>query len=174
VVAYDFLDMNAKAARYWRDIGTLDAYYEANMDLVAISPEFNLYDERWPVRTRMIQQAPAKFVFAQEGSRMGVALDSIVAHGCIVSGGRVIHSVLSPGVRVNSYCEVEHSILMPNVSIGRYSRVRRAILDVGVALPEFTTVGHDPEADLARGYLVTESGITVVPAPEEAAVFATS
>jgi glucose-1-phosphate adenylyltransferase len=174
VIAYDFLDINAKAARYWRDVGTLDAYYEANMDLVAITPEFNLYDERWPIRTRMIQQAPAKFVFAQEGHRMGVALDSIVSHGCIVSGGRVSHSVLSPGVRINSYCEVEHSILMPGVSVGRYGRVRRAILDVGVTLPESATVGHDREADLARGYLITESGITVVAAPEEAAVFAAS
>jgi glucose-1-phosphate adenylyltransferase len=174
VIAYDFLDINAKAARYWRDVGTLDAYYEANMDLVAITPEFNLYDERWPIRTRLMQQAPAKFVFAQEGRRMGVALDSMVAHGCIVSGGRVTHSILSPNVRINSYCEVEHSIVMPGVNVGRYSRVRRAILDVGVTLPESTTVGYDREADLARGYLVTESGITVVPAPEEAAVFAAS
>ena len=105
---------------------------------------------------------------------MGVALDSMVAHGCIVSGGRVTHSILSPNVRINSYCEVEHSIVMLGVNVGRYSRVRRAILDVGVTLPESTTVGYHREADLARGYLVTESGITVVPAPEEAAVFAAS
>ena len=113
VIAYDFRDLNAKQSRYWRDVGTLDAYYEANMDLVSVSPEFNLYDQRWPIRTKATQQPPAKFVFAQKGRRMGLALDSIVSAGCIVSGGRVLHSVLSPGVRVNSYCEVEYSILMP-------------------------------------------------------------
>src|ERR1017187_2239646 len=113
VVAYDFRDLNAKQSRYWRDLGTLDAYYEANMDLVSVVPEFNLYDQSWPIRTKVTQQPPAKFVFAQEGRRMGVAVDSIVSAGCIVSGGRVLHSVLSPGVRVNSYCELEYSILMP-------------------------------------------------------------
>src|SRR5947209_7998564 len=96
VIAYNFVDMNAKEALYWRDVGTIDAYYEANMDLVSVSPEFNLYDERWPVRTGQTQQPPAKFVFAQEGRRMGVALDSIVCAGCVISGGRVVRSVLSP------------------------------------------------------------------------------
>jgi glucose-1-phosphate adenylyltransferase len=163
VIAYDFRDMNAKQVRYWRDVGTIDSYYEANMDLVHVSPEFNLYDSRWPIRTRMLQQPPAKFVFAQEGRRMGVAIDSIVSNGCIVSGGRVLHSVLSPGVRVNSYCEVEYSILMPNVQIGRGSRVRRAIIDRDVAIPESSSIGFDLEADRARGYTVTESGIVVVP-----------
>jgi glucose-1-phosphate adenylyltransferase len=163
VVAYDFRDINAKQVRYWRDVGTLDAYYEANMDLVDVSPEFNLYDHRWPIRTRQPQQPPAKFVFAQEGRRMGIAIDSIVSAGCIVSGGRVSHSVLSPGVRVNSYCEVEYSILMPNVEIGRYGRIRRAIVDVGVKLPESTVIGFDPEEDRAKGYTITEAGIVVVP-----------
>jgi glucose-1-phosphate adenylyltransferase len=162
VVAYDFRDMNAKQIRYWRDVGTLDSYYEANMDLVSVVPEFNLYDRRWPIRTRVTQQPPAKFVFAQEGRRMGVAVDSVVSAGAIVSGGRVLHSVLSPGVRVNSYCEVEYSILMPGVEIGRYSRVRRAILNTGVKLPESSTVGFDLEADRANGYHITESGIVVV------------
>src|SRR5260370_426246 len=97
VIAYDFRDMNAKQSRYWRDVGTLDAYYEANMDLVSVTPEFNLYDHRWPIRTKATQQPPAKFVFAQKGRRMGLALDSVVSAGCIVSGGRVVHSVLSPG-----------------------------------------------------------------------------
>jgi glucose-1-phosphate adenylyltransferase len=162
VLAFDFHDMNAKRVRYWRDVGTLDAYYEANMDLVDIVPEFNLYDKRWPIRTRAAQHPPAKFVFAQEGRRMGIAVDSIVSAGCIVSGGRVLHSVLSPGVRVNSYCEVEYSILMPDVEIGRYSRVRRAILNTGVKLPESSTVGFDLEADRAKGHYVTESGVVVV------------
>ena len=162
VVAYDFRDINAKQARYWRDVGTLDAYYEANMDLVDVVPEFNLYDLRWPIRTKVTQQPPAKFVFAQEGRRMGVAVDSIVSSGCIVSGGRVMHSVLSPGVRVNSYCEVEYSILMPGVEIGRYSRIRRAILNTGVKIPESSVIGFDTEADRAKGYTVTDTGIAVV------------
>jgi glucose-1-phosphate adenylyltransferase len=162
VVAYDFRDINDKQSRYWRDVGTLDAYYEANMDLVNVVPEFNLYDRHWPVRTYVAQQPPAKFVFAQEGRRMGVAVDSIVGAGCIVSGGRVLHSILSPGVRVNSYCEVEYSILMPDVEIGRYSRVRRAIVNTGVKLPDSSSVGFDLDADRAQGYHVTECGITVV------------
>ena len=162
VVAYDFRDLNAKQSRYWRDVGTLDAYYEANMDLVSVTPEFNLYDHRWPIRTKATQQPPAKFVFAQKGRRMGLALDSIVSAGCIVSGGRVLHSVLSPGVRVNSYCEVEYSILMPNVEIGRYTRLRRAIVNTGVKIPELQSIGFDPEADRTAGYHVTEGGVTVV------------
>jgi glucose-1-phosphate adenylyltransferase len=162
VVAYDFHDINAKQVLYWRDVGTLDAYYEANMDLVDVTPVFNLYDHRWPIRTRATQQPPAKFVFAEEGRRMGVAVDSVVSAGCIISGGRVLHSVLSPGVRVNSFCEVEHSILMPEVEIGRNSRVRNAIINTGVKLPEESVVGLDLEADRAKGYTVTDGGITVV------------
>jgi glucose-1-phosphate adenylyltransferase len=162
VVAYDFVDINAKQSRYWRDVGTLDAYYEANMDLVDVTPQLNLYDSRWPIRTRMPQQPPAKFVFAQEGRRMGVAIDSIVSAGCIVSGGRVMRSVLSPGVRVHSYCEIEYSILMPNVQIGRYSRVRRAIIDTNVSVPESSVIGFDAEDDRSKGYYVTEGGIVVV------------
>jgi glucose-1-phosphate adenylyltransferase len=163
VIAYDFVDMNRGEALYWRDVGEIDAYYEANMDLVAVSPEFNLYDETWPVRTAVGQQPPAKFVFAQEGRRMGVALDSIVCAGCIVSGGRVVRSVLSPGVRVNSYCEVEYSILMPKVEIGRYSRLHRTIVCPGVKIPESSLIGFDEKADRAAGYTVTESGVVVVP-----------
>jgi len=162
VVAYDFHDLNKKQSRYWRDVGTVDAYYEANMDLVDVDPEFNLYDQSWPIRTRVTQQPPAKFVFAQEGRRMGVAVDSIVGAGCIISGGRVLHSVLSPGVRVNSYCEVEYSILMPQSEIGRRSRIRRAIVNTGVKVPEDSVIGFDLEADRAQGYHITESGIVVV------------
>ena len=140
MIAYDFHDINAKQVRYWRDVGTLDAFYEANMDLVAVTPEFNLYDEAWPIRTRAGQQPPAKFVFAEEGRRTGVAMDSIVSAGCIISGGRVMRSVLSPGVRVNSFCEVEYSILMPNANIGRNARVRRAIVNTG---RNDAGIGHD-------------------------------
>jgi len=162
VVAYDFKDLNAEHSRYWRDVGTLDAYYEANMDLVDIVPEFNLYDTRWPIRTNATPRPPAKFVFAQEGRRMGVAVDSVVSAGCIISGGRVMNSVLSPGVRVNSYCEVDYSILLPDAEIGRNSRVRRAIVDTGVKVPESSVIGFDAEADRAKGYHVTETGIVVV------------
>jgi glucose-1-phosphate adenylyltransferase len=146
-------------------VGTLDAYYEANMDLVAVSPEFNLYDQRWPIRTRAFQAPPAKFVFAQEGQRMGLAVDSIVSPGCIVSGGRVTRSVLAPFVRVNSYCEIDASILMPRVTVGRYSRVRRAILGEDVVLEENSRVGFDRDEDRAKGRVVTDSGITIVPSP---------
>jgi glucose-1-phosphate adenylyltransferase len=170
VMAYDFIDINDKQARYWRDVGTLDAYYEANMDLVDVTPQLNLYDLRWPIRTRMPQQPPAKFVFAQEGRRMGVAIDSIVSAGCIVSGGRVLRSVLSPGVRVNSYCEVEYSILMPNVHIGRNSRIRRAIIDTNVEIPESSTIGFDTEQDRRNGYHITASGIVVVSGGEPQAM----
>ncbi|MEI9972225.1 MAG: glucose-1-phosphate adenylyltransferase [Ignavibacteriota bacterium] len=162
VVAYDFRDLNAKQSRYWRDVGTLDAYYEANMDLVDVVPEFNLYDKGWPIRTNLTQQPPAKFVFAQEGRRMGVAVDSVVSAGCIVSGGRVLHCVLSPAVRVNSYCEVEYSILLPGCEIGRYSRIRRAIVNSGVRVPDSSVIGFDLDADRAKGYHVTEGGIVVV------------
>ena len=134
------------------------------MDLVSVTPEFDLYDRKWPIRTRMVQQPPAKFVFAQEGRRMGVALDSIIPQGCIVSGGRVSRSVLAPGVRVNSYCEIENSILMPNVEVGRYSRLRRVIVDTGVRIPESSVIGFDVEADRARGYTISDSGVVVVAA----------
>lgn len=166
VSAYDFRDLNRKCVRYWRDVGTIDAYYEANMDLVSVTPEFNLYDTEWPIRTRMPQAPPSKFVFAQGGRRMGVATDSIVAPGVIVSGGRVHHSILSPGVRVNSYCDIEDSILLHGVNVGRYSRIRRAIIDTGVQIPDGSVIGEDPERDRAAGHHVTPGGVTVVSLPE--------
>jgi glucose-1-phosphate adenylyltransferase len=162
VYAYDFIDENKKEVRYWRDIGTLDAYYEANMDLVSVSPVFNLYDEEWPVRTYQPQYPPAKFVFAEEGRRMGVSINSMICAGCIVSGGRVVNTVLSPGVRVNSYSEVESSILFHNVNVGRHSRLRRSIIDSGVQLPEGTELGFDVEKDRKKGHIVTPAGIVVV------------
>jgi glucose-1-phosphate adenylyltransferase len=165
-VAYDFIDLNDKTVKYWRDVGTIDAYYEANMDLVSVVPDFNLYDKRWPIRTAMPQMPPAKFVFAQEGRRMGVAIDSIVSGGCIVSGGRVVRSILSPGVRINSYCEVESSILMHNAEVGRYSRIRRAIVGPEMKIPESSVIGYDLQQDREKGYTVTESGIVVVCEPQ--------
>ncbi len=162
VVAYDFIDENKKAVRYWRDVGTLDSYYEANMDLVAVTPVFNLYDQQWPIRTGPTRHPPAKFVFADEGRRMGIALDSLVSHGCIISGGRVVSSVLSPGVRVNSHCHIEESIMFHNVDVGRSSRIRRAIINFNVKIPPNTVIGWDLEEDLRAGHVVTESGLVIV------------
>jgi glucose-1-phosphate adenylyltransferase len=160
VFSFNFVDENKKEALYWRDVGTLEAYYEANMDLVSVSPVFNLYDDRWPIRTHQRQYPPAKFVFA-ESPRMGHALDSLVSGGCIISGGSVKNCVLSPDVRVNSYSEIEDSILFSHVNVGRNCRIRKAIIDRDVHVPEGTTIGYEPEADRER-YFVTDSGITVV------------
>ena len=163
VCAYNFIDKNKKAAKYWRDVGTIDAYWEANRDLVSVDPLLNLYDEAWPMRTYQAQNPPAKFVFAQEekGGRLGTALDSIVAHGCILSGGRVQNSILSPNVRVNSYTEVHDSILMENVEIGRHCKVRRAIIDKDVTIPAGTEIGYNLDEDRKR-FHVTPSGIVVI------------
>jgi glucose-1-phosphate adenylyltransferase len=160
VYSYNFVDENKKEALYWRDVGTLEAYYEANMDVVSISPVFNLYDEAWPIRTDQRQYPPAKFVF-EEAGRTGSALDSIVSAGCIVSGGICRFSILSPDVRVNSYSEVDASILFSHVNVGRHCHIRRAIIDRDVHIPEGTTIGFDPESDRQK-YFVTDSGITVV------------
>jgi glucose-1-phosphate adenylyltransferase len=159
VFSFNFIDENKKEL-YWRDVGTLEAYYEANVDLVHVSPVFNLYDSSWPIRTHQRQYPPAKFVFS-DPNRMGSAFDSIVSSGCIISGGTVRNSVLSPDVRVNSYCEIDASIIFSHVNIGRHCRIRRAIVDRDVHIPEGTIIGYDTEADRQR-YFVTDSGITVV------------
>ncbi len=160
VFSFNFIDENHKEAQYWRDVGTLEAYYEANMDVVAVSPVFNLYDKEWPIRTHQRQYPPAKFVFAESG-RTGSAVDSIVSAGCIVSGGMVKNSILSPDVRVNSYSDVEDSIIFSHVNIGRHCKIKKAIIDRDVHIPEGTVIGFDPEAD-KQNYFVTETGITVV------------
>lgn len=160
IYAYNFVDENRKEALYWRDVGTLDAYYEANMDVVAVSPVFNLYDKAWPIRTHQRQYPPAKFVFSDHG-RTGMAVDSTVSAGCIISGAAVRNSVLSPDVRVNSYAEVESSIIFPHVNIGRHCRLNRCIIDRDVHIPEGTIIGYDREED-QKNYFVTPSGLTVV------------
>jgi len=160
VFAFNFVDENRSGPQYWRDIGTLDAYYEANMDLVEVSPVFNLYDESWPLRTWQHQYPPAKFVFA-DPDRMGIALDSIVASGSIISGGRLKRCIVGYDVRINSYCEIENSIVFNHVNIGRYSRIRNAIIDRHVTLPEHTEIGYDAEADRSR-YDVTDRGVVTV------------
>jgi glucose-1-phosphate adenylyltransferase len=175
VYAHKFHDENRKAFPYWRDVGTLDAYYQANIDLVSAEPELNLYDEDWPIRTQQPQSPPPKFVHAATGppgqARRGEALDSIVSPGCIVSGGHLIRSILSPKVRVNSYAVVEDSILFEGVDVGRYCRVRRAIIDKDVKLPPYTVLGYDPEFDRKRGFTITEQGVVVVPKSEPAEAF---
>ena len=160
VFAYNFIDENKKEALYWRDVGTLDAYYEANLDLVSVSPVFNLYDKSWPLWTWQHQYPPAKFVFADK-DRMGQAVDSIVAGGSIVSGGRVQNSILGYDVRVNSFCEVTNSMLYNHVSVGRHSKIRNAIIDRHVQLPEHSVIGYDAEEDRKR-YFVSPGGVTVV------------
>ena len=153
---------------YWRDVGTIDAYWRANLDLVQVQPVFDLYNPRWPIRTYTKPLPPAKFVFAggrgEEGghARMGIATDSLVSEGCIISGGRIDRTVLSPGVRINSYSHVEESILMDDVQIGRRAKVRRAILDKGVDVPADAEIGYDVEADRRR-FHVSDEGIVVVP-----------
>ena len=163
VYAYSFRDENKKQAKYWRDIGTLDAYYEASMDLVTVDPQFNLYDTQWPIRTYYPPLPPAKTVFEEYGTgRVGMAYDSIVSSGCIISGGRVYRSILSPSVRIHSYSEVRDSILMEGVEIGRRARVKRAIIDKGVRVPEGHQIGFHPGED-AKKFTVTESGLVVIP-----------
>ena len=158
--AFNFVDENKKNALYWRDVGTLEAYYEANMDVAGVTPVFNLYDKSWPMRTRAYQYPPAKFVFGEPG-RTGMAINSIVAAGSIVSGAVVRNSVLSHDVRVNSYADVDSSIIFSHVNIGRHCRIRHAIVDRDVHIPDGTVIGYDPAED-RRNYFVTPTGLTVV------------
>ena len=163
VMAFRFRDLNQKESDYWRDIGTIDAYYEASMDLIAVTPVFNMYDQAWPLRTLPIHAPPAKTVFAQEfpGGRLGIALDSMISGGSIISGGRVERSILSPHVRVNSYAHVVDSILMDGVDVGRRARIARAIIDKGVQVPEGFSIGYDPAKDRER-FTVSPGGVVVV------------
>jgi len=163
VVAYNFASENKNGEQYWRDIGTIDAYYEANMDLIQASPTFNLYDKDWPIRTFQEQFAPAKTVHSGEeiAGRIGLVLDSIVSGGCVVSGGKVQRSILSPDVRVNSFSEVYDSILMEGVNVSRYAKIKRAIIDKDVNIPQGMVIGYDLAEDKKR-FFVSDSGIVVV------------
>ena len=165
VQSFSFRDENRKRDAYWRDVGTIDAYFEANMDLVEVDPQLNLYDEQWPIRTHHPAYPPPKFVFAGEGpdARRGEATDSLVCPGAILSGGRVHRSIIGPGVRINSFARVEESIVCEGVDIGRHALVRRAIIDKGVQVPPHATVGVDHAQDAARGLTVSAEGVTVVP-----------
>jgi glucose-1-phosphate adenylyltransferase len=163
---YDFLDnevpgASTRDAGYWRDVGTLDSYFEAHMDLCAVQPVFNLYNDRWPILTHVPSQPPAKFVH-DTGDRVGRAINSIVSNGVVVSGGLVRDSVLSPGVRVNSWARVERAVLLHNTKIGRHAVIENAILDKNVIVPEGVEIGVDKEHDRRRGFTVSAGGITVV------------
>ena len=166
VFAYRFSDENKKAAKYWRDIGTLDAYFDASMDLCHVNPEFNLYDPEWPLRTHQVQAPPAKFVFADEGRRCGHALDSIISAGCIISGSTIRGSVLCPNVRVHSFCEIDQAILMPGVRVGRHARVKRAIIDRDVFIPRGAQIGFNADEDQRR-HTISDGGVVVVTKDEE-------
>ena len=160
VYGFNFIDENKQGPKYWRDVGTIDAYYEANMDLISVSPQLNLYDKDWLIHTAQVQTPPPKFVFANH-DRMGIALDSIICQGCIISGGKVQNSILSTNVRVNSYAEVSHSILFEGVQVSRRAKIKKAIIDKDVIIPEGMEIGFDPEQDSKR-FTVSESGIVVI------------
>ena len=166
VFAYDFATNVVPGEEkhgYWRDIGTISSYFDAHMDLVNISPEFNMYNHLWPIRTGVSFDPPAKFVFSdQHNSRIGIATDSLVSDGCIISGGQIHKSVLAPGVRVNSFAHIEQCVLMERVKVGRYVRLRRVIVDKDVEIPSGLQIGFDLEANRRR-FTVTEDGIVVIP-----------
>lgn len=166
VFAYDFATNQVpgeKGTGYWRDVGTIDAYFEASLDLVAVTPQLNLYNSQWPIVSAKTNMPPAKFVFADKDTeRIGIATDSLVSDGAIVSGGTIHNTILFPRVKVNSYSHIEDSILMDGVDIGRRAKIRRAIIDKGVCVPPGSTIGYDLERDRER-FSVTESGIVVIP-----------
>lgn len=168
VYVYDFMQnivpgQNERERGYWRDVGSIESYYGAHMDLISVHPVFDLYNPRWPIRTWVRPSPPAKFVFADEAaSRMGVATDSLISEGCIISGGRVHRSILSPNVRINSFSLVEESIVLDGVNVGRRTKVRRAIVDKNVQIPPDESIGYDLESDRKR-FTVDPSGIVIVP-----------
>ena len=160
VMSYPFRDVQTGRQGYWRDVGTVDAFWEANMELVSVSPELNLYDEDWPIWTYQAQLPPAKFVF-DDADRRGMAADSMVSGGCIVSGAYLRRSLLSSNVKVHSYSRIEDAVVLPDVEIGRHCRIRRAVLDRACVVPEGTVIGEDREKDMER-YYVTEGGVVLV------------
>ena len=167
VYVYNFKDnafsgMTDAERGYWKDVGSIDAYWQANMDLLDSCPELNLYAKEWPLRTFNYNYPPAKFIW-QEGDRVGMATNSMVSEGCIVSGGSLSRCILSPKVRINSYSQVSDSILMENVNVGRHCEIRNAIIDKNVEIPPHTKIGFDREVDTQRGFFVSPNGITVVP-----------
>ncbi|MFV2069760.1 MAG: sugar phosphate nucleotidyltransferase, partial [Pirellulales bacterium] len=164
VFAYPFRDENRKGDAYWRDVGTLDAYFAANMNLISVDPQLNMYDHHWPIRTHQANYPPPKFVFDEDGEtpRRGEAIDSIVCQGSIVSGGHVARSILGPDTRINSFAHVEDSILFEGVDVARYAKIRRAIVDKGVRIPTGIEIGYDLELDRRRGFTISDGGVVVI------------
>ncbi len=160
IQAYPFTDTTSGKQAYWRDVGTIDAFWTANIELIGVTPPLNLYDRSWPIWTYQEQLPPAKFVF-DDDERRGMAVDSMVSGGCVISGAKVQDSLLFSNVRVNSYSEVDHTVVLPDVNIGRNCRITRAVIDRGCDIPEGTVIGEDPEADAERFY-VSEQGIVLV------------
>jgi len=161
IFVFDFRQGDCCGTGYWRDVGTIDAYYEANMDLISVTPQLNLYDAQWPILTQQPISPPAKTVWMEEG-RMGTALNSIISNGCIISGGNVKRSILSPNVTVHSFAEVEDSILLEGVDVGRNAKIKKTIIDKEVRIPPGTEIGYHLDED-AKRFTVTDSGIVVVP-----------
>jgi glucose-1-phosphate adenylyltransferase len=161
IYAYPFRDLETGEQAYWRDVGTLDAYWEANMELVSITPQLNLYDRQWPIFTHQWQSAPAKFVFNKPGRR-GEAIQSMVSGDCVISGSSVLDSLIFSRTRVHSYSTVESSVVLPDVDIGEHCKIRNAIIDRGSRVPEGTEIGIDIEADRERGFRISEAGRTLV------------
>ena len=178
VFAFDFAKASipgedAREVGYWRDVGTIDAYWQAQLDLIEVHPQFNLYNSRWPIRTGATHDPPAKFVFRDEAqARVGIATDSLVSHGCIISGGRIHRSVVGIGCRINSFSEVEECVLFERVKIGRHAKLRRCIIDKDVEIPPNAVIGFDLEQDRLH-YTVSENGIVVIPKRAKIEVFAT-
>jgi glucose-1-phosphate adenylyltransferase len=162
VHAYSFSDPATGEQAYWRDVGTLQAFWEANMELASVSPQLNLYDKAWPIFTHQVQAPPAKFVFDEPGNRVGTAIQSVVSGGCVVSGAQVRNSLLFSDVKVHSYSTVDESVILPQVDIGRNCQIRRAIIDRGAIIENGTDIGLDHDADRERGFRVTGSGLTLV------------
>jgi glucose-1-phosphate adenylyltransferase len=153
--------MNPEERGYWRDVGTIDSYYEANMDLVSVTPQLNLYNYKWPILTNQGNLPPAKTVFDDDGRR-GQNVDSYVCGGCINSGSTVRRSIIGPSCKINSFSLIENSILFENVEIGRNARIKKTIIDENVKIPDGMEIGYDHEKDRKRGFTVTKSGIVVV------------
>lgn len=160
VFAYRFRDVQKGEQSYWRDVGTVDAFWEANMELVSVTPQLNLYDQQWPIWTYQEQLPPAKFVF-DDDERRGMAVDSVVSGGCLISGAKIKRSLLFSNVKLNSYASLEETVVLPDVDIGRHCRIKKAVIDKGVLLPPKTVIGEDPEEDAKRFY-VSEQGIVLV------------
>ncbi len=161
VLAYPFRDVRSGEQAYWRDVGTIDAFWEANLELIGVTPPLNLYDDTWPIWTYQEQLPPAKFVFDDE-DRRGMAVDSMVSGGCIISGATVRHSLLFSNVRVNSFSYVQDSVILPDVDVGRNCEIRNAVIDRACRISEGMVIGKDPEEDRKQGFYVTEGGVTLV------------